>query len=370
MEEIVETAMEESRVEAEAERAEVLDETREEVTEAAPVEQLLALRTETWADKGEGWLYFEVEIARAGEAALPVLPKDVLLMLDRSWSINPSKFDYFKDGMVEFLKTLREGDRLNVMRYSENAETCFDGWVPATAENLTQAARYVKETRREGKTDLYASLRSVLDIPRDKRRPLVVVLLTDGRATAGVMENSDIISRFSKMNAGGVSVFTVGAGDNVNRFLLDMLGQFNRGGTWYREDRAQLPEVMRQAARGLSRPVLADLKWRLSTGADAEVFPADLTHLYLDRPLRLTGRCPLEGARGAVLQVEGVSAGKTFDMVFPLDWDEAENGGEGIRREWVAQKIYALLHDDLESKNPATQSEILRLSQTYKVPLP
>ncbi|MBR6023294.1 MAG: VWA domain-containing protein, partial [Kiritimatiellae bacterium] len=365
-------AMEESGAVAELaeEQSRALDEKREDITETAPVEQLLRLETDTWADPSEGWLYFEVEIARAGEEALPVLPKDVLLVLDKSWSINASKFNYFKEACVDFLKTLREGDRFNVMRYSEEAETCFSGWAPATAENLTRAGQYVRETTRGGKTDLYGSLREVLRAERTPGRPVVAVLLTDGRATAGVLENSDIISRFSRLNDGQVSVFTVGAGDNVNRFLLDMLGQFNRGGTSYREDRAQLPEAVRAVARGVARPVLANLRWRLSSGAAAEVFPEDLTHLYLDRPLRLTGRCPLEGAKGAVLQVEGESGGKRFDMVFPLEWDEAEAGGEGIRREWMAQKIYSLLHGDLESKNPATQAEIRRLSEKYRVPLP
>ena len=367
---VAEAVEEAGAAELAAEESRALDEKREDITETAPVEQLLRLETDTWADTAGGWLYFQVAIARAGEEALPVLPKDVLLVLDRSWSINASKFEYFKEACVDFLKTLREGDRFNVMRYSEAAETCFDGWAPATAANLTAAGKYVRETTRGGKTDLYGSLREVLRAERTPGRPVVAILLTDGRATAGVLENSDIISRFSKLNGGGVSVFTVGAGDNVNRFLLDMLGQFNRGGTSYREDRSELPEAVRAVARGVARPVLANLRWRLSSGASAEVFPADLTHLYLDRPLRLTGRCPLEGAKGAVLQVEGESGGKRFDMVFPLDWSEAGRGGEGLRKEWAAQKIYELLHGDLESKNPATQAEIRRLSKEYGVPMP
>ena len=59
---------------------------------------------------------------------------------------------------------------------------------------------------------------------------MIAVLLTDGRPTMGTVDSSDIIARFSKLNGGEVSVFTVGAGDRVNAFLLDLLGHNNRGG--------------------------------------------------------------------------------------------------------------------------------------------
>ena len=195
------------------------------------------------------------------------------------------------------------------------------------------------------------------------------MLLTDGRPTLGVVDSSEIIARFSKANAGGLSVFTLGAGDRVNTFLLDLLGVNNRGGSWILPLREQIPDAVKRAARELSRPVLADLEYRFSGDSAAEVYPATLTHLYLDRPLRLVGRCPLDQA-SAVLQIVGESGPQRRDMVFALDLAGAENGGEGLRREWVAQKIYRLINDHIETGRAATLQEIRDLSSRHNVPLP
>ena len=98
---------------------------------------------------------------------------------------------------------------------------------------------------------------------------MIAVLMTDGRPTMGTVDSSDIIARFSRANDGGVSVFTVGAGDRVNSFLLDLLGHNNRGGSWLMPLREQIPDTVKRAARELSRPVLANLNYRFSADSGA-----------------------------------------------------------------------------------------------------
>ena len=198
---------------------------------------------------------------------------------------------------------------------------------------------------------------------------MIAVLMTDGRPTMGTVDSSDIIARFSKANAGRVSVFTIGAGDRVNAFLLDLLGQNNRGGSWLMPLREQIPDTVKRAARELSRPVLANLDYRFSSDSAAEVYPGTLTHLFLDRPLRLVGRCPA-GQKSAVLQIVGESGAQKRDMVFALDLADAEDGGEGLRREWVAQKIYKLINDRMAGGRAETVQEIRDLSIRHNVPLP
>jgi len=246
---------------------------------------------------------------------------------------------------------------------------CFPEWQPATAESLGQAARFADDMRARGQTDLFTPLQQVLKLPRTAGRPTIAVLMTDGRPTMGTVDSSDIIARFSQQNAGEISVFTVGAGDRVNTFLLDLLGHNNRGGSWIMPLREQIPDAVKRAARELSRPVLANLAYRFSGDSAAEVYPATLTHLYLDRPLRLYGRCPLD-QKAAVLQIVGESGAQKRDMVFALDLAEATDGGEGLRREWVAQKIYRLINDHLAGGRAETVQEIRDLSIRHNVPLP
>ncbi|MGD9612559.1 MAG: VWA domain-containing protein [Kiritimatiellia bacterium] len=351
------------------EQGQMLDEAPADVTDVQPIEQWLAVAVSTYRAADEDALYFELAVSRAGVEALPVLPKDVLLVQDCSESITRSKLDYFKEGLEAYLRTLTTADRVNLMRYSDSPTLCFPDWQPATAESLNRAADFVDDMRARGQTDLFAPLQQVLKLPRTAGRPTIAVLLTDGRPTMGTVDSSDIIARFSKQNAGEVSVFTVGAGDRVNVFLLDLLGHNNRGGSWIMPLREQIPLAVQRAARELARPVLANLEYRFSGDSAAEVYPGTLTHLFLDRPLRLVGRCPLD-QRAAVLQIIGESGAQRRDMVFALDLSEAEDGGEGLRREWVAQKIYKLINDHLASGRAETVQQIRDLSIRHNVPLP
>lgn len=350
----------------EADRDALMDERPAEVTEITPIEDRLVLHTTAWQGTDDDYIYFEVEIARSGEQALPVLPKDVLIVQDCSESITRSKLEFFKEAIEDYLRTLTTVDRFNIMRYDETATTCFPDWAPATSENLTAGARFVRGMKLHGRTDLYASLQQILRVTRSSSRPMIVLLLTDGRPTMGLMDNSDIISRFTRLNQGNVSVFTIGAGDSVNGFLLDMLGQNNRGGTWTGADRAQIPDLAADAAKELSRPCLMNLTYRMSGNWPVEIYPPALTHLYVDRPLKLVGRVP-SSAAGGVLQVVGTSAGQTFDMVFPIELDEAGRGSEAIRRDWARQKIYHLLNANLETKNAAAEAEARRIADEFHV---
>ena len=351
------------------EQAQLLDEARADVTDVAPIEQMLAVEISTYQATQEEALYFEVAISRAGVAELPVLPKDILLIQDCSESITRAKLSYFKEGIVEYLRTLTTADRINLMRYSDRPALCFDGWETVTTESLAQAVRFTDALRVRGQTDLFAPLQQVLKLPRHPDRPMIAVLMTDGRPTVGTVDSSDIITRFSRANAGHISMFTIGAGERMNVFLLDLLGQNNRGGSWLMSLRDHIPLAMQRAARELSRPVLANLEYRFSGDSAAEVYPGTLSHLYLDRPLRLVGRCPAKQAN-AVLQIVGVSGAQKHDMVFSLDLDQARAGGEGIRREWVAQKIYKLINDHIENQRAETIQEIRDLSIRHNVPLP
>jgi uncharacterized protein YegL len=351
------------------EQGTMLDEAAADVTDVQPIEQLLAVEVSTYRAADEEALYFELAISRAGVEALPVLPKDVLLVQDCSESITRTKLDYFKNGLDAYLRTLTTADRVNLMRYSDTPTLCFPDWQPVTAGSLEKAADFVDDMRARGQTDLFAPLQQVLKLPRAKGRPMIAVLLTDGRPTMGTVDSSDIIARFSKLNGGEVSIFTVGAGDRVNTFLLDLLGHNNRGGSWLMPLREQIPLAVQRAARELSRPVLANLEYRFSGDSAAEVYPGTLTHLFLDRPLRLVGRCPLD-QQATVLQIIGESGAQKRDMVFALDLAEAADGGEGLRREWVAQKIYKLINDHLASGRAETVQQIRDLSRRHNVPLP
>lgn len=334
------------------------------------VEAYLALDVRSFrADDEGGAVYFEINIRRYGETSLPVLPKDVLLLQDCSESMTPSKLAECKRGLRRWLDLLGPGDRFQIIGFRASVVHCFDGWQAVSKESRAQALDFIDDLRAVGNTDVYGSLQAALALPRSEDRPLLVALVTDGRPTAGVTGSSDIIERFTRENGTRLSMFALGGGRRVNRFLLDLLSYRNRGDSLVVEDEADIPSAMERWALSLSRPVLTDLSYRF-TGVDtAEVYPRTLTHLYLDRPLVLYGRAE-PGTGPAAFQIVGRSGGEERDMVFPLDLSAAKAGGPDLRQRWAWHRVYQYIGEYSAQPDPARLDALRVFADRYGLVVP
>ncbi|MBN1270448.1 MAG: VWA domain-containing protein [Kiritimatiellae bacterium] len=363
--EAVETEVEsEGRREASA----LLDEKPAEITAVEPIEDLLTLDVQAYRPPDEAQVYFAIHIKRRSDEVLPVLPKDVLLIQDCSESMTQRKLENCKAGLHRWLERLGPDDRFNIMGFREEPYLCFEDWQAVTPAAKARARGFIEQMVSRGRTDVYASLQGLLGMTRKSARPVIAVLVTDGRPTAGVLDSAEIIEGFTDENSAGRSVFCVGAGQRVNRFLLDLLSYKNRGDSLIVADRRELPERMDGWAKTLGRPVLADLEYRFAGPDGLEVYPRTLTHLYLDRPLTVYGRVPAEEAMA--FQILGASGDRQHDMVFRLDWTETGVGDEKVRTQWAWHKIYDLIGRHLKTGSPAIMRQIQSIASRYGLRVP
>lgn len=352
------------------EAADLLDESPEDVTTLAPVENLLHLNVFTYTTPADpDHVYFKLQIRRLGPEALPVLPKDVLIIQDCSESMTQRKLDACKKGVQRWLDRLNPGDRFDLMGFSDAPYLCFNRWAEPTAAHRARANWFVAGMESRGRTDVYASLEKVLNLARDPNRPVIAVLITDGRPTTGVVDSSEIIEGFTTRNQGGISMFAFGGGQRVNRYLLDLLSYKNRGESFVVAEREDIPDGLADWAVQLSRPVLFDLRFRFSGVNDDDVFPKTLTHLYLDRPLQLFGRVNRDDP-AAAFQIVGRSGETSHDMVFPLAWGDAQPTQEDLRQAWAWQKAYFLVGEHVRTRDPSLMNEIRLLEMQYGFLIP
>ena len=336
------------------------------------IENLLKISVTTYEpllDREHG--YFRLEIARAGTNVLPVLPKDVLLVQDCSNSMASQRLHFCRTGMVQCLEGLLPDDRFNLVRFREAAEFCFTGWATNTAEKRSEAQPFIEGMLPGGDTDLFASLLRLLDAKQTPGRPVIALVVSDGYATKGVTRSSDIIGEFSRENDGRLSVFAVSAMQTPETYLLDLISYCNRGDvSLLKGGRWSLPEFMACQLREVSRPVLADLRFRFDSASGCDVYPVLTENLYLDKPLVLWGRYP-RATRRFVLQAIGRAQDAMCDMVFDVDLDQTESSGDkAIRQGWAQQKIYHLLGQYARHKNPQLLRDIDETARTYRVRTP
>lgn len=335
-----------------------------------PVEGLLKAEMKTYADRSDpGYVYARIDIQRAGAEAMPVLPKDVLFIQDASGSITEQRLAFCRQGLLRCLARLSPQDRFNVVSFRDAPARCFPDWMPATPGNLEAGRAFVNALESRGNTDIYRSLRELLTMDRKPVRPVVVILVSDGLPTAGMRDSAEIISAFTRENAGAVSVFAVSTYDQANLYLLDMLSYMNRGDSVAaRRGRWSIADVLETHFEGVCRPVLSDMYFRFSSPG-AEMVPALTPNLYLDRSLVLYGRFPRAADR-VVFQVVGRSGEKGCDMVFDLKMAEAAKGDAAIREEWAWHKVYGLIGEHTRTRDPALVKEIRRVASQYGLKVP
>ncbi|XP_029574641.1 inter-alpha-trypsin inhibitor heavy chain H6 isoform X2 [Salmo trutta] len=166
---------------------------------------------------------------------LPVVPKDVIFVIDVSGSMIGTKIKQTKQAMSTILGDLREEDHFNIITFSDKVHTWKKGrTVRATRSNIRDAKDFVKRIIAEGWTNINAALLSAAQLVNPPsssggtRRVPLIIFLTDGEATIGVTSGDFILSN-AKSALGATSLFGLAFGDDADFPLLRRLALDNRG---------------------------------------------------------------------------------------------------------------------------------------------
>lgn len=320
--------------------------------------------------KGAVYDYCRIEIKRRTTDLLPVLAKDLLLVQDGSASITEQKLHFCREGLLKSLDLLGPGDRFNVVEFRDSVVKCFDTWANVNPENLRLAREFIGRMESVGNTDIYDSLKDLLQFPRKSGRPVIMVVASDGDATMGITDHTRIIEAFSQLNRGQISVFTLGTFPGVDAYLLDLLSYRNRGDTFIvKTGRWDIPDVFESRVREVSRPVLSDVQFQFAQQTYCEAYPLLTANLYLDRPLVIYGRY-LKGTRHLVFQATGQADEIQCDMVFDIDLAKAVTVDAGVKTSWAWQRAYYLIGEHTRTKQPGIITELGRLGKTFNIKIP
>jgi hypothetical protein len=345
-----------------------------ESVDYVPIDDLLAVGLETYRDPAEpGCVYFRVGIEPRADKALPIIAKDIVFVQDVSGSVTEERMVFCRRALAAALKTLNTGDRFNVIAFRDTYESCFPEWAAASAENVKKAETFVGGMRAFGQTDLFASLRGALTrLPRDPARPMIAVVVTDGKPTAGVTGDAKIISAFTRLNGGNASVYMFGVQGRANTYLLDMLTTCNRGySAVLRGSRWDIPIEFQPLAESVRNLVAGDITVAFDSASRSEVYPRkNPVNLYKGNQLNLYGVCP-EGTKELIFQLRGLAAGKGYESLFRLDLErQGKAGAAAIKQHWAYRKMYELTGDWFRDGKQETMAAMLKVSQQYGVPVP
>lgn len=149
------------------------------------------------------------------------VPLDLTIMIDTSASMT-DKIAFVHEAATNFVRTLRPGDRAEILGFSDRAQVLapFTGDIPAL-----EAA--IDATSAHGSTALYTTLYiAIQDLARlakqqtDVRRQAIVVL-TDGEDTSSLLSFEDLMDRAKRS---GVAVYAISIISPYDTKKLDVSG--------------------------------------------------------------------------------------------------------------------------------------------------
>ncbi len=273
---------------------------------------------------------------------LAPLPKDLVLVIDRSGSMEGEKMDQAREAAVFILQHLSAEDRFGVIAFDHEILELTAGVVAASGENVSAAVREVQRLTARGQTNIHGALLRALQWLEPSDHPQYVLFLTDGLPTAGKTDTDVIVRDVTAANETRARLFVFGVGYDVNAQLLDLLAEHNRGATTYVTPGESLEAALSSFYTKIAEPALSDLRVTVEGVAVSELYPVQLPDLFYGSQVVLFGRyagsgpakVTLSGKRGA----DQISF--SFDVVFPDQAREAEF----LPRLWAARKIGHLLN--------------------------
>jgi len=294
-----------------------------------------------------------------------VIPRDIILVLDTSGSMEGEKIKQAKEALVYVLEHLNEEDRFSVIAFSTGLRQYARGLRPASEAH--EAAAWVRRLEAVGGTDINRALLEAL-AQTDAERPTVLIFLTDGLPTEGVTEVEQILANVEAAAPDNVRLFPFGVGDDVNTVLLDTLAEQHRGATGYVRPHERIDEEISAFYAKISTPVLANIELDFGDVLVEDTYPYSLPDLFAGTQLILVGRYRDSGATRITLT--GEVNGERREFVYEGTFRPA--GGEDfIPRLWATRKIGHLLTQiRLHGERREWVDAIIELSVRYGIITP
>ncbi|NXL50255.1 ITIH4 inhibitor, partial [Podilymbus podiceps] len=165
---------------------------------------------------------------------MPVFPKNVVFVIDRSGSMAGRKIEQTRDALVKILQDLRPEDHFSFITFNSKVAEWKSSLLQATAENVASAAGFVQTLPASGGTNInHALLTAVSVLDKAERLPersvSMIILLTDGQPTSGESNVEVIQENIQKAVNGKYALFCLGFGFDVSYKFLEKMALSNGG---------------------------------------------------------------------------------------------------------------------------------------------
>lgn len=323
----------------------------------------------TYREPGQDGFYMllaapEVEVT-AGEAAR----KRVALVLDRSGSMSGEKMVQAREALKFVLRNLNVQDEFNIVDYSTLVSSFASEMADVTPKTISAAIDYVDKLEANGGTNIHGALLAALHQLRDDGYVNMVLFMTDGLATVGVTQNSEILKDVHEKNRLDARIFAFGVGYDVNTHLLDRLGTENHGMSAYVAPGEDIETEVSAFYAQVSHPVLSEVTLDFGRISVGDLYPAALPDLFKGSQIVQFGRYSASGEE--MMTLSGTANGEPMSFSRQVSFPAEAPENDFLPRLWATRKVGFLLDQiRLNGEDKELVEEIVSLSRTYGIITP
>ncbi len=236
-------------------------------------------------------------------------PLNLAIAVDTSGSMVGPPIEHVREGLLRMSSVLRAEDRVSIIGFGEGATVLAES-VPGDSAELQVA---IVALTAAGATNIYDGLRTAYEVTQAHAEPGLqnrVMLLSDGQATTGLLNDDRVIGLSTAYAIEGIGLSTVGLGLDFDPTLMRSLAETGGGAFYFLEDHAAVQEVFEQEAQALLLPLASEVS-----------IDVDIAQGY-----------QLRAMYGTTLATVGVSAAHMEIPSLHLAHRESTSDNEGGRR--------------------------------------
>ncbi len=248
-------------------------------------------------------------------ATLPRPPLDLVLVIDTSGSMQGEPMTYVKEGLKRMLDSLEPTDKVSLVTFSTNAKVVVSG---APASEKLMLAQAFANLEPDASTNLYDGLYTGFQVAAKHLQPgrsARVVYLSDGVATAGMVQPGKLAALARAWAKKGIGITTIGLGTEFDMAAMRDVAEAGGGNFYFIDQPKGAGEVFQEEVKTAFLPLALDVKLTFAPGAGYVVRAVYGTHGWQGGP------------NGGIIEIPALYLAKRTDSKAPITAGRRGGGG-------------------------------------------
>uniref|UniRef100_A0A673AXS2 Inter-alpha-trypsin inhibitor heavy chain 5 n=1 Tax=Sphaeramia orbicularis TaxID=375764 RepID=A0A673AXS2_9TELE len=252
---------------------------------------------------------------------LPVVPKNVVFVIDTSASMLGTKIKQTKDALFTILRDLRPEDHFNFISFSNKVKVWQPNrLVPVTPLNVRDAKKFIYMLMPTGGTNIDGAIQTGSTLLGDylsgfnssPNSVSLIIFLTDGRPTVGEMQSTAILGNTRSAVQEKFCIFTIGIGNDVDYRLLERMALENCGMMRRINEDADASAMLKGFYDEIGTPLLSDIRINYTEDSVEYVTQHLFTNYFNGSEIVIAGKLTNQSAESLHVQVTASNNDKSI----------------------------------------------------------